>query len=100
MTKLEMLNNLKLNLSKKNITFKEVIPNKMIEIKNQALQNSKIEMKISCEKDEYGVYLKVHVSDDCLGLFETNSATEFTSVVKLANTIKSVISNESEYWEC
>lgn len=100
MSKLKMLNDLKLKLEKSKIAFTEVVANSMIEINNKALANSKIEIKVSCEKDEYGSYLKVHVNDDCLGMFETNSDTEFTSVLKLSNRIKSVIKHESEYWGC
>jgi hypothetical protein len=96
----KMLNDLKIKLEKNKIAYTEVIADKMIEIRNTALSNSKIEMKVSCEKDEYGSYLKVHVNDDCMGMFETNSSTEFTSVLKLSNSIKSVIKYESEYWEC
>lgn len=97
MTKLEMLNALKLNLTAKNIEFKNVIANKMIEINHLALANSSIEIKVSCEKDECGVYLKVHTNDDCLGLFETNSDTEYTSAVKLAKKINRAIQNESAW---
>jgi hypothetical protein len=100
MSKLKMLNDLKLKLENSKIEFSHVVANKMIEIKHQALANSKIEIKVSCEKDEYGAYLKVHVNDDCLGMFAENTDTEFTSVVKLTNSIKSVIKYESEYWGC
>jgi hypothetical protein len=99
MSKIKMLNDLKLHLTSKNIDFTHVIANKKIKINHLALTKSKIELEISCEQDAYGTYLKVQCNDDCLGLFDSVNDREFTDVVACARKIKSAIKTESFYWQ-
>jgi hypothetical protein len=86
-----MLNDLKINLSEMEISFAPVVQNKSIKV----MINTKInvDLTVSCEQDEYGAYLKVHVdySDDLFCMFESNSSTEFTSASKLAKKLKTMI---------
>jgi hypothetical protein len=99
MSKIKMLNDLKLHLTSKNIDFTHVIANKKIKINHLALTKSKIELEISCEKDEYGTYLKLHTNDDCMGMFESINDREYTDAVDCARRIKSAIKTQSFYWQ-
>jgi hypothetical protein len=99
MKHLEMLNSLKLNLNAKNIDFGFVIANKSIKINHPALIKSKIDIVVSCEKDEYGTYLKVQCNDDCMGMFDSVNDREFTSASACARIINRAIKTENAYWQ-
>jgi hypothetical protein len=88
MTKLQMLNDLKINLSNMEISFAPVVQNKSIKV----MINEKINLVVSCEKDEAGAFLKVHVNydDDLFCMFMENSDTEFTSAIKLAKKLRTM----------
>jgi len=88
MTKLKMLNDLKINLSNMEISFSQVVACKSIKV--VIGKDAPIDLVVSCEKDEVGVYLKVHVNDanDLFCNFTSNSDTEFTSAKTLAKKIK------------
>ena len=99
MSKIKMLNDLKFHLTSKNIEFKNVIANKKIKINHLALTKSKIELEISCEKDEYGTFLKVQTNDDCMGMFDSVNDREFTDAGACARIINRAIKTENAYWQ-
>lgn len=88
MTKLQMLNDLKINLSNMEISFAPFVQSKSIKVN----VSDKVNLVVSCEKDEVGAYLKVHVDydDDLFCMFMENSDTEFTSAMKLAKKLKTM----------
>jgi mitochondrial fission protein ELM1 len=98
MTKLEILNALKLNLKSKGIDYSQVVACKSIKIKHPALEASHIDLVISCEKDEYDVFLKVHTNED-LDMFESINDREYTDPVQLTKKINRLIKTENAYWQ-
>lgn len=90
MTKLKMLNDLKINLSDMEISFAPIVQNKSIKVMINEKIN--IDLVVSCEKDEDGAFLKVHVDSDqdLFCMFETNSSREFTSALSLAKKLRTM----------
>jgi hypothetical protein len=90
MTKLQILKDLKSNLTDLNINFSEIVPNKKLKVKINDRFN--VYLTVSCEQDEGGVFLKVHMNndDDLFYMFETTASTEFESAVKLGKKINTL----------
>ena len=96
MKKLQLLNDLKLNLNQFEIDFSEITPNKRIQMRIGS--HHKINLVVSCEQDECGAFLKVDVKEDedLFCMFETNSSREFTSSVSLAKKIRKLTKQLAE----